>query len=204
MDDQWTIRHMFGFYIWLQYIRTCTVLYTALQMKGRWEFNINFWFPFINSQKWNCAASLFSKQNYIVLSPNVYTRISIERYIYFQDRSAYSAAGKYVDRSWEYINRSQTHECGNWDWGRAVPRKGIHKWDFRCSVYSEQRDSSAFTAHGRFDRHTVFESNYGFWLKRKGERVLEEDDQAMSETTKLILLDSLLYKRCVSAQSWNF
>jgi hypothetical protein len=28
------------------------------------------------------------------------------------DQSAYSAAGKYVDRSWEYINRSQTHECG--------------------------------------------------------------------------------------------
>ncbi len=28
---------------------------------------------------------------------------------------------KYVDRSWEYINRSQTHECGNWDWGRAIP-----------------------------------------------------------------------------------
>ncbi len=22
---------------------------------------------------------------------------------------------------------------GNWDWGRAIPRKGIHKWDFRCS-----------------------------------------------------------------------
>jgi hypothetical protein len=27
-----------------------------------------------------------------------------------------------VDRSWEYINRSQTHELGNWDWGRAIPR----------------------------------------------------------------------------------
>jgi hypothetical protein len=26
-----------------------------------------------------------------------------ERFIYFQDRSAYSAAGKYVGRSWEYI-----------------------------------------------------------------------------------------------------
>jgi hypothetical protein len=25
-----------------------------------------------------------------------------ERFIYFQDWSAYSAAGKYVDRSWEY------------------------------------------------------------------------------------------------------
>ena len=30
---------------------------------------------------------------------------------------------KYEDRSWEFINRSQTHECGNWDWGRATPRK---------------------------------------------------------------------------------
>jgi hypothetical protein len=37
--------------------------------------------------------------------------------------STYSAAGKYVDRSWEYINRSQTHKCGNWDWSRAIPRK---------------------------------------------------------------------------------
>ncbi len=43
---------------------------------------------------------------------------------------------KYVDRSWEYINRSQKHECGNWDWGRAIPRKGIHKRDFRCSAWS--------------------------------------------------------------------
>jgi hypothetical protein len=22
---------------------------------------------------------------------------------------------------WEYTNRSQTHECGNWDWGSAIP-----------------------------------------------------------------------------------
>ncbi len=43
---------------------------------------------------------------------------------------------KYVDRSWDYINRSQTHECGNWGWCRAILRKGIHKWDFRCSTPS--------------------------------------------------------------------
>ncbi len=29
---------------------------------------------------------------------------------------------------------SQTQECGNCDWGFAIPRKGIHKWCFRCSV----------------------------------------------------------------------
>ncbi len=34
--------------------------------------------------------------------------------LYFNDRSAYSAAGKYVERSWEYINHSQTHKCENW------------------------------------------------------------------------------------------
>jgi hypothetical protein len=53
------------------------------------------------SQKRNCAASV----------PNLRSCVC-ERFIY--NRSAYSAAGKYVDRSWEYINCSQTHESGNW------------------------------------------------------------------------------------------
>ncbi len=35
---------------------------------------------------------------------------------------------KYVDRSWEYVNRSQTHECRNWGWGRAIPRKGTYDY----------------------------------------------------------------------------
>ncbi len=71
---------------------------------------------------------LFPKQNYNVLSPSSYTHISVRGlYTYFQHRSAYSAAGKYLDWSWEYMNRSQTHECGYWDWDRAIPRKGIHK-----------------------------------------------------------------------------
>jgi hypothetical protein len=39
-----------------------------------------------------------------------------------------------VYRSWEYINRSQTHGCGNWERVRAVPFLGIYKWDFRCSA----------------------------------------------------------------------
>ncbi len=41
---------------------------------------------------------------------------------------------KYVDWSWEYINRSKTHECGHWGWGRSIPRKGIYKRNGRCSV----------------------------------------------------------------------
>ncbi len=103
----------------------------ALQMKGRWESNISVWFPFTYSQKWNCSF----ETKIIMFSLPVPTLIYLRGiYIYFQDWSAYSAAGKYVDVSWEFINPSQTHECGNWDWDRAIPRTEIHKWDFRCSV----------------------------------------------------------------------
>jgi hypothetical protein len=34
----------------------------------------------------------------------------------------------------EYINRSQTYQCENWDWSSAIPLLGIHKWDFPCSA----------------------------------------------------------------------
>jgi hypothetical protein len=50
---------------------------------------------------------------------------------------SYSAVGKYVDWSWEYINLPQTHECGSWYWGRAIPFLGIYKWDFGCSEWAE-------------------------------------------------------------------
>ncbi len=66
---------------------------------------------------------LFPKHRVIIFCfqfPHAYI---CERFIYFQDRPAYSAAGKYVDRSWKYINCTQTHECGNWDWGPAISRK---------------------------------------------------------------------------------
>ncbi len=42
----------------------------------RWESNINVWFRFMNSQKWNCVASLFPKQN-VLLSPNFHTHVSV-------------------------------------------------------------------------------------------------------------------------------
>jgi hypothetical protein len=39
-----------------------------------------------------------------------------------------------ANRSWEYINRSQAHECGNWDCGRAIPFLGIFVSNFRYIV----------------------------------------------------------------------
>ncbi len=41
---------------------------------------------------------------------------------------------------WEYIIRSQTHECGNWDWGPDIPFLGIFASNFlrfslQCGSY---------------------------------------------------------------------
>ncbi len=38
-----------------------------------------------------------------------------ERFIFFRDGSASLVAAKQADQSWEYINLSQLHECGNWE-----------------------------------------------------------------------------------------
>jgi hypothetical protein len=113
----------------------------ALQMKGHWESNINVWFPFMYFQKCNCYF-----QNRIIMFC-----LPVPTFIYLRDLwiGLPIAAGKYVDWSLEYINRSQTHECGNWDWGRAIPRKGIQKWDFPCSVVAAPQE--------------VLLHNGGFW-----------------------------------------
>ncbi len=54
----------------------------ALQMKAWWESSINVGFPFKYSQQWNCAASLFPKQNYDVVSPSSTLTCLWEIYIF--------------------------------------------------------------------------------------------------------------------------
>ncbi len=43
-----------------------------------------------------------------------------------------------ADPSWEYIIRSQTHECGNWDWDPDIPFLGIFVSNFRHFVFAVQ------------------------------------------------------------------
>jgi hypothetical protein len=68
---------------------------------------------------------IFPEKELCGLSPNFHIHVSVSD-LYIPRLVSYSAAQKYV-LSCEYINRSQAHECGNWDYGRAIPRKGIHK-----------------------------------------------------------------------------
>jgi hypothetical protein len=73
---------------------------------------------------------LFPKQNYIDLSPSSYTHISvrdlyisrIDLPILLQGKNMWTNTGNILlvfrpecCQYWKYINRSQTHECGNWE-----------------------------------------------------------------------------------------
>jgi hypothetical protein len=58
---------------------------------------------------------MFPEKELRGLSPNFHIHVSVsDIFSYSHDLSAYSAAGKYVNWSWDIINRSQTYECVNW------------------------------------------------------------------------------------------
>ncbi len=98
---------------------------------------------------------------------------------------------KYVDRSWEYINRSQTHKCKNWGWGHAIPRKGIYTRNCRCSVGNAQK------ALVFFDSATLYcvclcertpESTLAHFFRVSRRHVcLNREDLRLSACTKTII-----------------
>ncbi len=81
--------------LWVRVHFYNVIVIRTLQMKGRWESYINVWVPFMYSQKWNC----YFQNRIILFCLPVHTLVYLwEIYMW-----------KYVDQSWEYIKRSQTH-----------------------------------------------------------------------------------------------
>jgi hypothetical protein len=64
----------------------------------------------------------------------------------------------------EYIDRSQTHECGNWDWGRAVSFLGIHKVKFLQCVYRGGADPSKTSAEKVWASSSIFSLPYSLCM----------------------------------------
>ncbi len=89
------------------------------------------------SQKLNCAASLFPKQNFSVLSPNFYTHISV-RDLYIFPGSVCLFCCSQICGPFLGIYKSLTNTWMWWMWKLGLrPRnsqKRNNKWDFLCSV----------------------------------------------------------------------
>ncbi len=69
-----------------------SIVYTANE--GPWESNINVWFPFMHSQKWNCY---FQNRIIMLCLPQcLHSYISVRDLYISKDRSSYSSAGRYV------------------------------------------------------------------------------------------------------------
>jgi hypothetical protein len=68
-----------------------------------------------NTEKWN----KYSQKRKCAASVLVSTFMFLWA-IYIFPGSVCPFCCRKVDRFWKYINRSQTHECGNWDWGHAI------------------------------------------------------------------------------------
>ena len=49
------------------------------------------------------------------LAPSSYIHVSVSDLYIPRIGLPILLTGKYANRSWEYINYSQIHECGNWD-----------------------------------------------------------------------------------------
>ncbi len=54
-----------------------------------------------------------------------------------------------------HIIRSQTHECGNWDWGPDIPFLGIFVSNFRHFVFAVQQTGAQQTKVRKFDVRNV-------------------------------------------------
>ncbi len=55
---------------------------------------------------------------------------------------------KYADWSWEYINRSQTHECAHWGWGSAQFPEKDYKNGIAVAVWMQDPGADMATDEG--------------------------------------------------------
>ncbi len=108
-------------------------------MKSARLFSSHFMIPmvanFLHRHNTENSKQIFPEKELRGLSPNFHIHVPVsDLYIsdlYIPRTGPHIFLSRMADQSWEYIICSKTHECGNWDWGWAIPFLVTH---FRCSA----------------------------------------------------------------------
>ncbi len=79
-----------------------------------------------------------------------------------------------ADTSWEYIIRSQTHECGNWDWDPNIPFSGKICFQFSafCLCSAGRVDRGASMPIDEISPAIIFDENER--VNREGSRATQQ------------------------------
>ncbi len=77
----------------------------------------------LQRQNTEISKQIFPKKENIGVSVQISTFMRLWVIYIFPRSVCLFCWSKYVDRSWDYKNRSQTHEYGNWGWGRTINQK---------------------------------------------------------------------------------
>jgi hypothetical protein len=103
-------------YVMCEGVRKCREIYKAILLCTANEGSVRIQYECgVPIYVFSEMKLLFPKQNYNVLSPNSYTHISVsDLYISKISLSILLQPNMWTD-DWEFINRSQAHECGYWD-----------------------------------------------------------------------------------------
>jgi hypothetical protein len=94
---------------------------------------------------------IFPEKELHGLSLNFHIHVSVSNlYIPRIGPHIFLQQNRQIHRGNTYINPSQTHECGNWDCGRAIPLVGIFVFEFSalvlCSVHTNKNPTSSLKA----------------------------------------------------------
>ncbi len=104
------------------------------------SISIPFWQCSTSSSTFSCSLQrnfdlCIPRKGNVCLSPNFHIHVSVSD-LYIPSIGHLFPAAEWADRSWEYMNRTQKHECRNWDWGRAVSLLGIFVSNIRYSIFA--------------------------------------------------------------------
>jgi hypothetical protein len=115
---------------WILYAKHCTQRVMELLTIGREEFNENntTW----DWQLLNKVKQIFPEKELRGLCPNFHIHVSESDIYIHKIGLPILQENMWTDSENIWENRSQTHECGNWDWSRAIPFLTVMGFSLQC------------------------------------------------------------------------